>query len=122
MNNSKLRPLAAMAAAAMLAGSIGAAMANDPPRTEGGMDKALERESSQPAKDTWITTKVKADLLTSDGVSGLNLNVETVDGVVTLTGEANSREEVQRAEQVAGGIDGVTRVDTSGIQVRAATP
>lgn len=122
MNTSKLRPLAAMAAAALLAGTMGAALANDPPKTQGGMDKATERESSQPAKDTWITTKVKADLLATEGVSGLELNVETVEGVVALSGEVDTRAEADKAAEVARGIEGVTRVDTQAIKVRNKTP
>lgn len=108
-------------AASLLAGVVGVAMAGNPPATQdtGGKDKVLERESGQPVDDTWITTKVKADLLATEDVSGLELNVETVEGVVSLSGEVDSQAEADRAVAVAKGIKGVTRVDASGIKVRA---
>ena len=112
-NHTTIRVLAV----ALLAGAMGTAMADDPK----GQDRAdrgiTERESAQPVDDTWITTKVKADLLTTKDVSGLELNVETVNGVVSLTGDVGSQAEADRAIAVARGIDGVTRVDGSGIRV-----
>ena len=111
-------------AASLLAGAVGLAMANDPAAQEdtGGKDKMLERESSQPVDDTWITTKVKADLLATSDVSGLELNVETVEGVVSLTGDVDTQAEADRAVAVAKGIKGVTRVDSSGIKVNPDKP
>ena len=106
--------------ASLLAGVVGVAMAGDPVAQDtGGKDKMLERESGKPVDDTWITTKVKADLLATEDVSGLALNVETVEGVVSLSGEVDSQAEADRAVAVAKGIKGVTRVDASGIKVRA---
>ncbi len=74
-------------AAALLAGAMGTATADDP-RSEDRHDPgATARESSQPVDDTWITTKFKADLLTSRDVSALQLSVETVSGVASLKGD-----------------------------------
>jgi hyperosmotically inducible protein len=78
-----------------------------------------KQASDQPGSDTWITTKVKADLLTTKDVSGLELKVETVNGVVSLSGDVASKAEADRAISVAQGIEGVTRVDSSGITVRS---
>lgn len=74
-------------------------------------------DSSQPASDAWITTKVKADLMVTKGVPGLALNVDTENGVVSLSGEVDSRQEADRAVEVARGIKGVRRVDSSGIRI-----
>lgn len=92
----------------------GAAQAADPPN-HADHNKQV---SDQPGSDTWITTKVKADLLTTKDVSGLDLKVETVNGVVSLSGDVASKAEADRAISVAQGIEGVTRVDSSGITVR----
>ena len=109
--------LMATALSLLLAG--GHSIANDDPKTHA--DHA--GDSDQPVDDTWITTKVKADLLATEDVSGLALNVETVNGVVSLSGEVDSRAEADRAVKVASGIEGVKRVDGSGIKVRkAGTP
>ncbi|HEY8154013.1 MAG TPA: BON domain-containing protein [Myxococcota bacterium] len=60
--------------------------------------------------DAWITTKVKMSLLTSEGVSATNVNVDTVDGRVTLHGSVPTEAEKTRAEQVASKVDGASKV------------
>jgi len=60
--------------------------------------------------DAWITTKVKLALLTTEGVSGTDIKVDTVIGRVTLYGKAYSAEEKAKAETIARGVDGVEDV------------
>jgi len=60
--------------------------------------------------DAWITTKVKLALLTSGGVSGTDIKVDTVIGRVTLYGKAYSDEEKAKAETIALQVEGVTGV------------
>ena len=55
--------------------------------------------------DAWITTKAKMSLLTTEGVSGTSVNVDTVNGLVTLHGKVASDAEKQKAEQVVRGIE-----------------
>lgn len=69
-------------------------------------------EAGEAITDAWITTKVKADLLATEDVSGTEIDVDTMDGVVTLTGTVKSQAEADKAEAVAGKIEGVTRVDS----------
>ncbi|KRG88034.1 hypothetical protein ABB34_01710 [Stenotrophomonas daejeonensis] len=76
------------------------------------------QESVQPGSDTWITTKVKAELLATKDVSGLDIKVETVNGVVSLSGTVDTQVEADRAVAVARAIEGVSRVDDSGLVVR----
>src|SRR5262245_33536471 len=61
-------------------------------------------------KDAWITTKSKLALLTADGVSVNAVNVDTVDGNVTLHGKVKTDAEKQKAETVVKGVDGVKSV------------
>lgn len=75
------------------------------------------RESSQPAKDTWITTKVKTELLANRDVSGLEIDVDTVDGVVHLSGEVDTQAEADTAASVAKTVEGVTDVDVTELVV-----
>jgi osmotically-inducible protein OsmY len=60
--------------------------------------------------DAWITTKSKLSLLTTEGVSVTAVNVDTVDGNVTLHGKVKSETERQKAEEAVRGIDGVKSV------------
>ncbi|WP_411833951.1 BON domain-containing protein [Pseudoxanthomonas mexicana] len=110
----------------MLAGALsvgllfaGSAMADDhkDKNKEAAREAQTEGRSDQPVDDTWITTKVKADLLASDGVSGTDIKVDTVNGVVHLTGSVGSQAEADRAIEKAKAIKGVTRVDSSKLTV-----
>ena len=84
----------------------------------GSMDHAHEMDSSQPGTDTWITTKVKADLATTDGVKSTEISVNTTNGVVTLIGVLGSETAVKKAVAVAKGIKGVVEVDASGLKAK----
>jgi osmotically-inducible protein OsmY len=60
--------------------------------------------------DPWITLKTKIALLTDLDVNGHRVNVDTVDGHVTLHGDVGSTKEMNRAAQVAKRIDGAIDV------------
>ena len=60
--------------------------------------------------DAWITTKSKLALLTTEGVSGTAVSVDTVNHQVTLHGKVRSGEEKAKAEAVVKTIDGVQGV------------
>lgn len=77
-------------------------------------------DMSESATDAWITTKVKTDLLATEGVSGTTINVDTRNGVVTLRGSVKSQAEADKAVSVAKGIKGVTSV-TSELKVSTVT-
>ena len=66
--------------------------------------------SHQPMKDSYITTKVKAELAADHATASRDIHVATVDGVVTLRGIAKSDREKDRAEQDAMRIKGVREV------------
>ena len=60
--------------------------------------------------DAWVTMKTKVSLMTTEGVSTRDLNVDTVSGVVTLHGKVATDEEKTKAGTVAGGIEGAKEV------------
>ena len=60
--------------------------------------------------DAWITTKTKMSLLTTAGVPGTSINVDTVDARVTLHGQVATADEKAKAETVARSVDGVRDV------------
>ncbi len=61
--------------------------------------------------DTTITTGVKAKLANNQVSSLSRVEVETVNGVVHLTGIVKSSEDKAQAARVASSVDGVKRVD-----------
>ena len=60
-----------------------------------------------------LTTKVKAALLADELVKGTQINVDSNNGVVTLSGAVDSPAHMQKAEQIAKGVSGVTRVQNN---------
>jgi hyperosmotically inducible protein len=81
------------------------------------IDQATTSAKEQAAKagqvidDTAITAAVKAGILAEPGLKVLKIDVDTKDGLVTLTGSADSPENVQKATHVATAIQGVKSVD-----------
>jgi hypothetical protein len=62
------------------------------------------------ADDTAITAKVKAAILAEPGLKSLQINVDSKDGTVTLSGNVASDNLRDRAKQIAMGTDGVKNV------------
>jgi hyperosmotically inducible periplasmic protein len=60
--------------------------------------------------DPWLTAKTKIALLTAENMSARGINVDTVDGVVTLHGKVRTENDKERAATVARGIEGVKSV------------
>lgn len=63
------------------------------------------------AGDAWITTKAQISLLTTSDLGATGINVDTVDGKVTLHGSVATQAEKARAETVAKNIKGVRSVN-----------
>ena len=78
----------------------------------------MAAKSDQPVTDTWITTKVKTELATTEGVKSTKIDVETKNGVVALIGVLTSKESVDKAVAAAESVKGVKKVDSSGLKVK----
>jgi hyperosmotically inducible periplasmic protein len=63
------------------------------------------------AGDTSITATVKSKLLADKDVGGLNIDVDTTNSVVTLTGTVKSAAEKSQAVKIAKDTAGVTSVN-----------
>lgn len=60
--------------------------------------------------DTVLTTRIKAKFAEDPGVSAAAITVETLQGVVQLSGFAKSAEERATAERLARAVSGVAAV------------
>jgi osmotically-inducible protein OsmY len=60
--------------------------------------------------DSWITTKVKADILAEPSLKVADINVETYKGVVQLSGFVDSAASRDKAVALARSVKGVTSV------------
>lgn len=61
--------------------------------------------------DATITTRVKKRFTEDETVSAMRISVETLKGVVVLSGFAISESEKKRAAEVARGVPNVKKVD-----------
>jgi len=78
----------------------------------GEMTKAKEATS-----DTWITTKVKSDLVTEKGIPGTDIKVETNKGVVSLSSSvAITEAQKATAVSITKKIKGVKAVSAVGLK------
>lgn len=76
----------------------------------------VEDKTSQTVQfvdDAAITTALKAKLVADDDLKALDINVDTVGGVVTLTGMAPSATAKGRATEIARTVDGVSNVNNN---------
>jgi hyperosmotically inducible protein len=85
-------------------------------KVENTADKVENKISAQGAKagvavaDTEITTKVKAAILAEAGLKTLQISVETMKGVVTLSGSVDSQTHSNAAKSLASAVSGVNSV------------
>lgn len=61
--------------------------------------------------DAEITSKVKAAIFAEPGLKTLQISVDTVNGVVTLSGSVDSPAAIERAKGLASAVSGVKAVD-----------
>ena len=80
-------------------------------------DKTAEKMGEKSDKagvavdDAEITAKVKAAIFAEPGLKTLQISVNTVKGVVTLTGSVDSQSSSDRAKSLAAAVAGVNEVD-----------
>jgi len=84
-------------------------------KSTGDSVKSTARETEKAVADAWITTKVKSNFLYSSNVSGGDINVDTKNGRVTLSGKVSSGAERALAIELAKNVRGVKDVDASAL-------
>ena len=83
--------------------------AQDVKRVENQLTVGPRASFTTRSNETWITSRVKAELLGTKGVPSGSINVITTRGVVYLMGQVTDLEG-QRAASAAAGVNGVSRV------------
>lgn len=104
--------------------AVGLAACDKPgPAEEAGrsIDQAVEKAddkmdgASHKAGDTFddaaITAKIKAAILAEPGLKVLQINVDTMHGVTTLTGSVDSQQSMDKAKEIARAVAGVKEVE-----------
>lgn len=103
----------------ILATALGAghayAASSDASSTPSGSTTAKKTERVM--SDSWITTRVKSEILANSGLKGFKVKVKTKQGVVALNGKLPSQESIDQVTQIAQKVKGVNNVDTSALTV-----
>lgn len=82
-----------------------------------GADKAADilgeqgNKASEGINDAEITSKVKAAIFAEPGLKTLQISVDTIKGVVTLSGSVDTQQNSDSAKALAGAVSGVHQVE-----------
>lgn len=88
--------------------------------TSGTQDSTSRSDQSSVVDDSMITARVKGRMIQDPTVSAMRINVETKNGVVQISGFANSEAEKARASSIASSVPEVRQVQND-IVVRAGS-
>ena len=75
-------------------------------RSEYEKNKGSNESFGQSVEDSWLWFKTKSALMTTSDLRDSTINVDVVNGVITLKGTVASAAEKTKAKQVADGIEG----------------
>ncbi|MGM7318720.1 BON domain-containing protein [Idiomarina sp. ST10R2A5] len=75
------------------------------------------KDAGEYVDDAVITTKVKAVIFEDDNLSSMDINVETNNGIVQLSGFVDDEANIDTAENLAATVKGVKDIEND-IQVR----
>ena len=67
--------------------------------------------------DSWITTKVKSEILANSVSKAFKVSVKTKAGAVTLTGKLPSQDAIDLVKMISEKVKGVKHVDVSGLVI-----
>lgn len=73
------------------------------------------------ARDAWITTRVRSQMVLDPDIRSVNYTIDTANGSVYLIGSARSQAELDRATRIARYVPGVKRV-VSYVELRSGAP
>lgn len=96
-------------------------IAPEPPTVATSGSAGDTSPTDKPAGDAGITANIKARLLADPLVNGLDVDVDTHDRLVTLTGKVPSEAAKQRAVEIARRVDAVAGVEDK-LTVQAPFP
>jgi hyperosmotically inducible protein len=97
----------------LVLGSSVALAADDATTTPSKPDSKVERVVS----DSWITTKVKSEILANSVSKAFKVGVKTKSGAVSLIGKLRDQDAINLVKMISEKVDGVKSVDVSGLVI-----
>jgi hyperosmotically inducible periplasmic protein len=80
--------------------------------TQGSVHKTMAK-TERVGSDSWITTKVKSEIMADSASKGFKVSVKTVNGVVMLSGVLPNDDAVAHVKDLAEKVEGVKSVKAS---------
>jgi hyperosmotically inducible protein len=74
-------------------------------------------KAERAVSDSWITTKVKSEILANSVSKAFKVGVKTKRGVVSLKGKLPSQDAIDLVKMIAEKVKGVKSVDVSGLVI-----
>lgn len=104
-----------------LAAALGLSLSTANGATEDAASAAPAHTSKteRAMSDSWITTKVKSEIMKSSLAEGFDVKVTTLHGIVTLRGTLASTGAIDQVKAVSEKVKGVHSVNTSLLVVAA---
>lgn len=103
-------------ALALLLGAGLAQAASDSPAAAAS---AAVNKTERVVSDSWITTKVKSEILANSASKAFKVSVKTKSGVVHLGGKLPTQDAIDLVKMIAEKVKGVKSVDVSGLSIAA---
>ena len=88
------------------------------PASQGSAHKAMAN-TERVGSDSWITTKVKSEIMADSVSKGFKVSVKTVNGVVMLSGVLPNDDAVAHVKDIAQNVEGVKSVKASQLKSAA---
>lgn len=76
------------------------------------LDRRVERTGNYLGEAT-ITGKIRAEILRDSSIKVFQLNIDTTNGMVKLSGAVDSQQSIDRIKDIARGVEGVKSVDSN---------
>jgi hyperosmotically inducible protein len=118
--NSRKSPLptlrigAVLFAAAFVCNGVWAQAAADTPT---GVASSTAKKTERVVSDSWITTKVKSEILANSVTKAFKVGVKTKSGMVSLDGKLPTQDSIDLVKMIAEKVKGVKSVDVSALSI-----
>ena len=110
-------------AAVELAKSVNGVKSVDDELTTGSGTSSTHKamaDTKTEGSDSWITTKVKSDIMADSMSKGFDVHVKTMKGVVMLKGTLPNKDAIAHVKDLAEKVKGVKSVNTTGLRSSAS--
>jgi hyperosmotically inducible protein len=81
-------------------------------------DNKHVRKAERVVSDSWITTKVKSEILADSVSKGFKVDVKTKRGVVILKGKLANQDAIDHVKDIAAKVNGVKSVNTKSLTIK----